>query len=103
MNPDEFLSMAPVAIKHKLGLTTLAVMIFVQKRKSLNIPTIMSDIARALGVETATITGSMDRLEKLDYAKRVRVPGDRRSYGAILTEKGKEALQAILMSGEVGA
>ncbi|MCA1814114.1 MAG: MarR family transcriptional regulator [Halobacteriales archaeon] len=46
-------------------------------------------LADMLGVTPATMTGILDRLEELGYARRVRVAEDRRSVQVELTPKGK--------------
>lgn len=53
-------------------------------------PLKMKHLAQKLGVTTGTLTVTVDRLEKKDYAKRVPLKGDRRAYIIDLTPKGKE-------------
>jgi DNA-binding MarR family transcriptional regulator len=52
-------------------------------------------LARMMNVEGPTLMQAVDRLEQQDYVRRVRRPGDRRSYSLELTRRGEEALAAI--------
>lgn len=55
----------------------------------------MADLASALGVEKAGVTGLVDRAERLGLVAREPVPGDRRALRVILTEEGKKAAGAF--------
>ena len=49
----------------------------------------LTQISQGLMLENPTVTGLIDRLEKLGYVKRSDHPSDRRVYLVYLTEKGK--------------
>lgn len=51
----------------------------------------MKDLAQKLGVTTGTVTVTVDRLEKKEYARRGSAKEDRRIYLISLTDKGREA------------
>lgn len=51
-------------------------------------PLTMGDLARRSGITEKTITGVVDRLERLGLAERVRGEADRRVVRARLTRKG---------------
>lgn len=51
----------------------------------------MKSLAQKLGVTTGTITVTVDRLEKKDYARRETTKEDRRVNWIVLTAKGEEA------------
>lgn len=53
-------------------------------------PLKMKQLAEKLGVTTGTLTVTVDRLEKKNYAQRAPLKGDRRAYLIQLTTKGKE-------------
>jgi len=48
----------------------------------------LTQISQGLMLENPTVTGLIDRLEKLGYVKRSDHPSDRRVYLVYLTEKG---------------
>jgi DNA-binding MarR family transcriptional regulator len=48
----------------------------------------LTEISSGLMLENPTVTGLIDRLEKLGYVKRSDHPNDRRIYLVYLTEKG---------------
>jgi DNA-binding MarR family transcriptional regulator len=48
----------------------------------------LTQISQGLMLENPTVTGLIDRLEKLGYVKRSDHPNDRRIYLVYLTEKG---------------
>lgn len=48
----------------------------------------LTEISSGLMLENSTVTGLIDRLEKLGYVKRSDHPNDRRIYLVYLTEKG---------------
>lgn len=49
---------------------------------------ILKEICTELDIPKSTLTSAIDRLEKLDYIRRVISSRDRRSYGLKLTEEG---------------
>jgi len=48
----------------------------------------MSDISRVLFLDNSTVTGLVDRLEKMNFVRRSESIGDRRKYGVSATESG---------------
>jgi DNA-binding MarR family transcriptional regulator len=56
----------------------------------------LTQISQGLMLENPTITGLIDRLEKLGYVKRSDHPNDRRVYLVYLTEKGKKVANKAL-------
>ena len=52
-------------------------------------------LARMMNVEGPTLMQSVDRLEQHGYVKRVRRPGDRRSYSLQLTPLGETVLAHV--------
>ena len=65
---------------------------FLQKNDGLN----LTQISQGLMLENPTVTGLIDRLEKLGYVKRSDHPNDRRVYLVHLTEKGKKVANKAL-------
>jgi len=55
----------------------------------------MTDIARKTGHSTASATGSVDRLEKMEYVERFHALDDRRKVLVRLTTKGLEFIGKI--------
>ena len=58
-------------------------------------PRQMTELARALGVEKAALTGLADRAESRGMVERTAVPGDRRASALSLTEAGRDAATAF--------
>jgi len=56
----------------------------------------LTQISQGLMLENPTVTGLVDRLEKLDYVKRSDHPDDRRVYLVHITEKGKKVANKAL-------
>jgi DNA-binding MarR family transcriptional regulator len=56
----------------------------------------LTQISQGLMLENPTVTGLIDRLEKLGYVKRSNHPSDRRVYLVYLTEKGKTVANKAL-------
>lgn len=52
-------------------------------------------LGKRAGLDSATLTGIIDRLEKLDLAERRKNPSDRRAIKVCLTEKGKRTAEEI--------
>ena len=50
----------------------------------------LTQISQGLMLENPTVTGLIDRLEKLGYVKRSDHPSDRRVYLIYLTREGKQ-------------
>ena len=51
-----------------------------------------SEIGAGLSIDSATIVGVIDRLEKMDLLRRTPVPGDRRAYRLVLSDQGRTRL-----------
>ncbi len=58
-------------------------------------PRRMSELAAALGVEKAALTGLADRAERRGLIQRAAVPGDRRALSVTLTPAGASAAAAF--------
>jgi DNA-binding MarR family transcriptional regulator len=56
----------------------------------------LTQISQGLMLENPTVTGLIDRLEKLGYVKRSDHPSDRRVYLVHITEKGKKVANKAL-------
>jgi DNA-binding MarR family transcriptional regulator len=56
----------------------------------------LTQISQGLMLENPTVTGLIDRLEKLSYVKRTDHPEDRRVYLVHLTEKGNKVANRAL-------
>jgi DNA-binding MarR family transcriptional regulator len=56
----------------------------------------LTQISQGLMLENPTVTGLIDRLEKLGYVKRSDHPNDRRVYLVYLTEKGTKVANKAL-------
>jgi DNA-binding MarR family transcriptional regulator len=56
----------------------------------------LTQISQGLMLENPTITGLIDRLEKLRYVKRSDHPNDRRVYLVNITEKGNRVAKKAL-------
>ena len=56
----------------------------------------LTQISQGLMLENPTVTGLIDRLEKLGYVKRSDHPNDRRVYLIYLTEKGNKVAHKAL-------
>jgi len=50
----------------------------------------MSELSQALLVDNSTLTGMIDRLEKIGFVTRGAHPGDRRAYSIEITAAGHE-------------
>ena len=56
----------------------------------------LTQISQGLMLENPTVTGLIDRLEKLGYVKRSDHPNDRRVYLVNITEKGNKVANKAL-------
>jgi DNA-binding MarR family transcriptional regulator len=56
----------------------------------------LTQISQGLMLENPTVTGLIDRLEKLGYVKRSDHPNDRRVYLVYITDKGKKVANKAL-------
>ncbi len=56
----------------------------------------LTQISQGLMLENPTVTGLIDRLEKLGYVKRSDHPNDRRVYLVHITEKGRKVANKAL-------
>jgi DNA-binding MarR family transcriptional regulator len=66
----------------------------------------LTQISQGLMLENPTVTGLIDRLEKLGYVKRSDHPNDRRVYLVNITEKGNKVANKALpiikkLNGEI--
>jgi DNA-binding MarR family transcriptional regulator len=77
-----------------VGVTPIQVMLlfFLQKKDGSS----LTQISQGLMLENPTVTGLIDRLEKLGYVKRSDHPTDRRVYLVYLTEKGNTVANRAL-------
>jgi len=75
-------------------VTPIQVMLlfFLQKNDGLS----LTQISQGLMLENPTVTGLIDRLEKLGYVKRSDHPNDRRVYLVHITEKGNKVANKAL-------
>ncbi|MDU4962189.1 MAG: MarR family transcriptional regulator [Sporomusaceae bacterium] len=55
----------------------------------------ISELSKNVYLDNSTLTGLIDRLERLELVQRAAVPHDRRSYQIVLTEKAKALEPAI--------
>lgn len=56
-----------------------------------------TDIARQLGMTTATMVSRIDRLENRGYTKRVRHPVDRRAINLVITQDGITSAERMVL------
>ena len=77
-----------------IEVTPIQVMLlfFLQQNDGLS----LTQISQGLMLENPTVTGLIDRLEKLGYVKRSDHPNDRRVYLVYLTEKGNKVAKKAL-------
>jgi DNA-binding MarR family transcriptional regulator len=77
-----------------IEVTPIQVMLlfYLQKNNGLS----LTQISQGLMLENPTVTGLIDRLEKLGYVKRSDHPNDRRVYLVCLTEKGNKVANKAL-------
>jgi len=77
-----------------IEVTPIQVMLlfFLQKNNGSS----LTQISQGLMLENPTVTGLIDRLEKLSYVKRSDHPDDRRVYLVYLTGKGKTVANRAL-------
>ena len=80
--------------KSGIAVTPIQVMLlfFLQKKDGSS----LTQISQGLMLENPTVTGLIDRLEKLGYVKRSDHPNDRRVYMVYLTEKGSKVAKKAL-------
>ena len=77
-----------------IEVTPIQVMLlfYLQKNNGLS----LTQISQGLKLENPTVTGLIDRLEKLGYVRRSDHPNDRRIYLVYLTEKGNKVANKAL-------
>ena len=80
------------AYKVKLTLSQIAILDVLSRDKE----STMSDMARAMNVTTAAMTGIVDRLVRDGYVARINDPDDRRVIKIKLTAKGAAAVKSSL-------
>jgi DNA-binding MarR family transcriptional regulator len=80
--------------KGGIEVTPIQVMLlfFLQKKDGSS----LTQISQGLMLENPTVTGLIDRLEKLGYVKRSDHPNDRRVYMVYLTQKGSNVAKKAL-------
>jgi DNA-binding MarR family transcriptional regulator len=78
----------------RIEATPIQVMLlfFLQQNNGLS----LTQISQGLMLENPTVTGLIDRLEKLGYVKRSDHPNDRRVYLVYLTGKGNKVANKAL-------
>ncbi len=68
-------------------------------------PMTIGELQRVLALSSSTLTGAIDRMEKLDLVRRVAVPGDRRAWqlepGVMPARKRKKIEQILAETEEV--
>jgi DNA-binding MarR family transcriptional regulator len=81
-------------LENGIEATPIQVMLlfFLQKNNGSS----LTQISQGLMLENPTITGLIDRLEKLGYVTRSDHPNDRRVYLVYITEKGKKVANKAL-------
>jgi DNA-binding MarR family transcriptional regulator len=77
-----------------IEVTPIQVMLlfFLQRNGALS----LTQISQGLMLENPTVTGLIDRLEKLGYVKRSDHPNDRRVYLVYVTDRGKRVADKAL-------
>lgn len=90
----ELLQSANQATLEQWGLTparheALAVLYFAQREE---VP--LRRLGKALMLHPASVTSTVDSLERLGYAERVPHPTDRRAVNVRITARGRQALEA---------
>jgi DNA-binding MarR family transcriptional regulator len=78
--------------KIKITLPQIIVLETLYRQGEIN----MTDLARALNVTTAAVTGLCDRLVRDGYAERIDDPADRRVVKIKLTGEGKRVAKHVL-------
>ena len=54
------------------------------------------ELGRRAGLETSTMTGLLDRMERDSLVRRAADPMDRRAHNILLTEEGREIQSTVL-------
>lgn len=90
----EILSAVNSALSRK-GITQARFRLLVQLRRAGPAGLHPMDLAGALGVERATVTGLVDGIEEAGLARRVPCPEDRRSIMVALTPEGLRLIDSI--------
>lgn len=75
--------------KLELSPGQLVVLYALYKKDNISI----SELSKKIFLDNSTLTGLIDRLERVDLVKRVDVPHDRRSYQICLTDKARKIEQ----------
>ena len=63
-------------------------------------PCRLSELSQRLKISAPTVTGLVDRLEKLQYLKRIPDPTDRRAIQVDLTDKGNKVIKKLRLTIE---
>ena len=85
--------------ERKLGITPgqMIVLYTLYKKDGASI----TDLSKRCYLDNSTLTGLMDRLEKLHLVRRVDVPGDRRAFSIFLTSEAiaiKEEVTEVMQT-----
>ena len=91
MTPTQLLEATIDARKRKLQGASLAALLIV-----LDDPVEIGQIAKRIGVSSASMTGISDKLARRGYAFRKTVSGDRRKWNLQISPKGIAAVESIL-------
>lgn len=91
MTPQQLLEATIEARNRKLHGASLAALLIV-----LDEPVEVGQIAKRIGVSSATMTGIADKLSRRGYAFRKPVSGDRRKWNLQISPKGDAAVESIL-------
>ena len=59
------------------------------------VPVRLSTLSQKMNISAPTVTGIVDRLEKLGYVKRIPDQGDRRAINVDLTTKGRNLAKKL--------
>ena len=79
-----------------MGENELLVIRQLLRAQSRNVPVKPGDVAKYLGISTASTTSLLDRLESAGYLRRVPHPSDRRSVYLEPTERADDEVRSTL-------
>ena len=88
---DDLLRLKRAFPQNRWGVVLL-VLLLAEAREE---PATMSGIAERMSVSTAAVTGLVDAVEKLGFAARYMVPGDRRLVAVKLTARGRALFESL--------
>lgn len=84
-----------VVLKFFQSVTITQTQIFTIMTLTEERPVHLSDLSRKMNISAPTVTGIIDRLEKLGYVRRIPDPQDRRAIHVDLTAKGKNIAKKL--------